>query len=123
MSETDLLYSVLEVLIVSVLAVVVPPLTYHVYALIVRIFAYFRSLFDSKELEILDGIVALFIKSAEQQGFKDEAMRLGAAKKEYVISRVTEYLVSKKIKISPHVIADAIEAGIRKGYAERSTTP
>lgn len=106
----------LQSLLLSLLSIAVPVITYVVRQWLLARVAETRSRLSAEQLYALEAVVELLVKSAEQSGLTGRIKDEASAKRNYVIKRAYEELQRLGFtQIDLNLIADTVEAKINEG--------
>ncbi len=107
MSDT-LLQKVLEVLI----SVAVPVITAAVVALVRQAVAQGKAQLSQTQLSLIDGVLRMFVRAAEQYDLSGAMRIAGKEKKDWVVMRAQNWLDGQGVKIDVGTLEHLVESAV-----------
>jgi LL-H family phage holin len=123
--EKQILSSILQVLIETIITVVVPVVLVRVVSWINAQIKATKSQIDQNELALIETLIKQFVRAAEQSGLSGQLKAAGAEKKAFVLALLHAELEQRGITINLEVIDAMIEAAVNDafGKVEYVTSP
>jgi len=110
--KNELLQTLLETLIVVFLPIILSLLG-----------AYLKKLLDQatqkltdQQYKFISEVIDNLVRAAEQTGLKDELLKEGSAKKEWVLKEASAYLVGKGIKLDLDELSALVESLVLENF-------
>lgn len=110
--ENELLQKLLETLIV----VFVPILASLLGVYLKRLVDQAGQKLTAQQREFVSGVISDFVKAAEQTGLKNELLKVGTEKKQWVLREASAYLVGKGIKLDLDELSSLIESAVLDNF-------
>lgn len=110
--ENELLQTLLE----TVIVVFVPILASILAAYLKKTLDQAKQKLTDQQYIFISNVLSDFVRAAEQTGLKDELLKEGSAKKEWVLNESAAYLESKGIKIDVKELSVLIENAVLDNF-------
>jgi hypothetical protein len=108
----EILSSTLQIFLQTIIQILLPILLTAAVGYLFRQYQIVTARIPAEQLELARQIVRSLVLAAEQTGLVGAIKNEGEAKKEWVLQRAEEYLLSKGVKLDLHLLSDLIEAEV-----------
>lgn len=110
--------NILQMVLVTVIQVLLPIVLTILAAWIKEQWALTRARIPAEQLELASSLAYQFVLAAEQNGLTQAIDEAGSQKKDWVLGRLQEELLSRGVKLDVKVLSDLIEAAVFNAFTQ-----